>query len=372
MSTRFINKLSTILRKLPRTFSVRSMLLVVAVCAVVTGFFGREWVALQRQWAIARDLASHGNLVLYNVDAYKVRPVSAPANSSLARRVIQACVGAHRAADVYGVDFVHPLTEEDVQSLGKLPSLRVVTLLDCQAPQAVVASLARIDSLRCLRVLVSYNPSRTATLCNSFDLAEFSQIECLEVVGISIDGEFGSRIAKMRGLKELRIESCTLLVGSLDELANSDGIESIHIRFSTIPENMLSTLARMRTLRRLDLRGSNITDKGATAIGSLLNLAALDLADTRVSDDGMLSLARLESLKELDLSKTGITNIGLARLRGLRTLEMLDLSDTKIADGLGPYLLEFPSLQSLTLKGTKISVNEVAELQGRVPHVVAD
>lgn len=110
---------------------------------------------------------------------------------------------------------------------------------------------------------------------------------------------------------ELPITDSTL--GHLDEFPD---LRSLHIvNCPAINDAGLQRLQSLKRLRRLDLRGSSITDSGLANLSELTELRELSLARTSVSDAGLTHLERLTNLEWLGLSNTAVTSDGRKNLK---------------------------------------------------------
>lgn len=141
------------------------------------------------------------------------------------------------------------------------------------------------------------------------------------------------RIARLRNLKELRIE---LDGGGTDikPLSNMTGLESLDLTRSDVISIM--PLAGLAGLRSLTLTCVNVmnpewkmrTLSDITPLSTLTNLRRLSLHGTRVED--VTPLSDMTDLLRLDLSRTLAYRVG--PLANLRKLQDLDLNYVCVSD----------------------------------------
>lgn len=103
---------------------------------------------------------------------------------------------------------------------------------------------------------------------------------------------------------------------ALEELSAFPELTSLHIiNCPGITDAGLKHIAVLTKLRRLDLRGSSISDQGLDQLANLKELRELSLKRTAVSDDGLVHLEELKNLQWLALSDTSVTSNGTNGLR---------------------------------------------------------
>jgi Leucine-rich repeat (LRR) protein len=110
---------------------------------------------------------------------------------------------------------------------------------------------------------------------------------------------------------ELPITDATLK--RLDEFPN---LTSLHVVDCLgITDTGLRALKSLKKLRRLDLRGTSTTDNGLSNLSALTELRELSLSRTSVSDSGLTHLENLTNLEWLALSDTAVTIGGVRKLK---------------------------------------------------------
>jgi hypothetical protein len=85
------------------------------------------------------------------------------------------------------------------------------------------------------------------------------------------------------------------------------------------------------------------------------NVRRLVLESTNVTDRSLDTLSQMKDLQELDLSNCKVTDTGIATLRGNKSIKTLWLTNCDIRDASIDVLLSISQLESIHLKGTKIS-----------------
>jgi len=72
----------------------------------------------------------------------------------------------------------------------------------------------------------------------------------------------------------------------------------------------------------------HITDSDLEHLADLISVRSINLSGTQITDDGLKHLRRLAMLETLDLSGTQVTDAGLEHLKGLTGLRHLGLKNT--------------------------------------------
>ena len=95
---------------------------------------------------------------------------------------------------------------------------------------------------------------------------------------------------------------------ALTNLSTFPHLTSLHIiNCPNVTDAGLEHIESLTKLRQLDLRGSSITDRGLVRLSNLKELRELSLMRTAVTDDGLAHLDELTNLEWLALSDTSVT-----------------------------------------------------------------
>ena len=224
------------------------------------------------------------------------------------------------------LDYSRDDDEELLKRLGRLPSLRYLSLSVEQLTPGMAAALGGMPQLRILRI--------DDTVSTDDDVT--SQ-ECLAAIG------------KLAELEELRLEGMIKIVsGSLGCLDGLKNLKSLGLEVSGVQEweivavagvveaelerldrshglLLLADLPALPRLETIDLRYSRVDDHDLHFLTVLPRLKSLNLTDTFITDAGLLELASLESLEELAINNGMVSVAGLESLLALKHLKSLHL-----------------------------------------------
>ncbi|MEX2559340.1 MAG: hypothetical protein WD403_05460 [Pirellulales bacterium] len=257
-------------------------------------------------------------------------------------------------------------TDESLQHLAELDSLRSITYLDAAGSQITDAGLATLASLPALKDLsVASTAISDAGLKHVAALKALQELD-LTATGITDQGVFdlwnekpdlrvmirnyggmirgGDYAGMITGLPTRHPGALTR--STYEELVLSDGLDLGHPSVTGASLRRLSGAPRLRTL---SLINSSVDDAAMEGLPELQSLERLELANTRVTDRGLHHLERLPNLKSLHLSGSGITDAGLEVIGRLVSLEHLVVMNTNVTDAGLVHLVRLPHLHSVNL-----------------------
>ena len=118
---------------------------------------------------------------------------------------------------------------------------------------------------------------------------------------------------------------------------------------------------------------SDFSDKdGELFKGLEKNIASIRLSGTRISDKSLQWISGLPNLSKLYLDNTLITDEGIALLKNTTELRYLNLVGTSITEKGLRTLSSLPLLKSVYLYQSEVKIEDMAEIQQRMPKVYFD
>lgn len=184
---------------------------------------------------------------------------------------------------VVGVDLngIERVTDEELQKLRDLKSLKTLQLIQTQVTDAGLKELKDLNNLRELRL--------DATQVSDVALKELKNLKSLRMLGLS-----GTQVTDA-GLKELK------------ELKN---LQELRLGGTQVTDAGLKELKGFKELRTLGLAGTQVTDAGLKELKDLKELQDLRLDGTQMSDAGLQELQQLKELRQLNVANTKVTRTG--------------------------------------------------------------
>ena len=169
-------------------------------------------------------------------------------------------------------------------------------------------------------------------------LERFSDLESLDLQGVSISGTAASQISRLQGLNSLSIVDCEIAADATRRI-----------------------LAELKALRDLVLNELSIGDADVGALAGLKQLEYLDLANTRITSRVLEHLVDLPQLTQLTLTGVEIRG-GLDVLPKLTAVQALHLDATNLRDSDIPAVTSIPQLRFIDVSHTKLTTDGVRTL----------
>ena len=282
-------------------FSLRTLLLLVAIVAVGCGWLGRKIEQKRQERAAVQVIRALGAEVYYD---YQVVGRGQPPREPDGPRWLR---------DLLGDDF---LAHVDAVELPQ---------------QGAGAVLANLKSLTRLRVLNASGDELTdASLVPLNELTELQELGLWGADNVTDRG-----IANLRGLHQLRkLHLCRahLTDAGLENLDGLNQLEELDLTYTKIAGDGLRHLKGLTLLKVLNLSQTDVGDAAVVQIKSLPRLVRLDLGATKITDIASRDLSRLTQLEYLNLTLTRITDASLVKLESLSQLRQLWLVATDVSD----------------------------------------
>ncbi len=153
----------------------------------------------------------------------------------------------------------------------------------------------------------------------------------------AIDGATGT-------LSKLVVSGCRKIEGKgLCAKLQNTNLQWLDLSDTSVDGNELEALSTISRLRSLDLAGTN-TSTLADAIGKLVELQHLNVAGTEFDDCLILHLCSLKKLQSLNVRGTRVTGEGIKKLMAkLPKLEVMSSEDPIILDAPGTIIMPAPN-----------------------------
>ncbi len=147
----------------------------------------------------------------------------------------------------------------------------------------------------------------------------------------------------------------TGLGGSVIKGADGSVIE-VSLRAAWISDGELARVTAFPKLRKLDLAYTHINDRALEPLKKLRQLATLDLTFAEhITDAGLAHLRSIPSLERLSLEGTRISDSGMSSLAALANLNALNLRSTLITDSAIEQLETLARLEELSIGANRIA-----------------
>jgi WD40 repeat protein len=341
--------------KLPRRrrwlrFSLRAMLLIVAIVAVWLGFKTRD--ARNQRTALTAIRQAGGtpyfDYQLVNNTNWNLN--ATPPGPDWLRKI----VGEEYFEEVVGVGFEKRSVPPDefgelLKQLCRAGSIKMFSAIETQRSSK---SPRRIYELRQNQAA---NPSASRPGILQALSSAFFHAPGTQILDVMLEP-----IGKIESLESLYLANNAISDVGLKQLQNLRRLETLDLSDTDIKGPGLQYLPIKLT--QLDLRDTSIDDAALEHVGKLINLEHLNLSGTAITDAGLKYLSGLNKLKDLDLSNTCVTATTL-QFDAATPLSTLNLRDTLTNDDGLQQISKLRDLETLLVDETEISDAGLVHLQ---------
>ncbi|ADB16197.1 hypothetical protein Psta_1522 [Pirellula staleyi DSM 6068] len=293
-----------------KSFSLRALLVLMTLFAIVCGYITNDWREARRQWQAeqqAIDLLQRRGLVLQSEPSPRWWSglLRSREQQQIFSRVVM--VGSHNNRLRY--------EPTDAAAYASLTQLQQLDLSTTSAD----------DSL--LQVL-----------------PQLRQLETLDLSGTLVTGHDCPSLAGLTQLRELN-------------LANT--------RFQPAAWRVINGLPK---LEKLNLGSTQVDDAWVIELCQRQpHLQLLGLSKTKVTDQSMSAIASLRLLETLYLEQVSITNQGVQQLAKSRSLRCIDIGHNAIDDGCIAALIAMPSMKAISIHRCKFTAEGKAKVHQAIP-----
>ncbi len=266
------------------------------------------------------------------------------------------------------------LSSKSLLSLSRLTALQTLSLNGCQIRDADWNFLKELNQLQHLALggcglddedlgkLVLLIPQLT-TLCldeckitnqGVFHLEKLEQLQHISLNGCTtIDNEGLASLAKHKGLQHIALDRCDdITKEGLNHLAKLEDLRYLSLKLCNgIEGDALRALEKHTNLRHISLFNSNINDESIKSLVKHTHLQRIELQKcVEVTDAGVTALEKLEHLEHFVLSCDNLTGASLVSFANHKNLKSLVLYCGKnITNGDLQVLGGLSQLESLEL-----------------------
>ncbi|MCU0878510.1 MAG: hypothetical protein MUF06_12055 [Pirellulaceae bacterium] len=176
-------------------------------------------------------------------------------------------------------------------------------------------------------------------------LADLPHIKTLHLVGAKKVTPAGlAHLGRLSHVEDAYFKETWLGPEGLAHISHWRGLRTLWLAETGVTEAQIPWIAANRGLTHLDLSGADIGDESLPAIAGLTDLEVLALRDTRVTPQGIESLSKLPKLAHLYLRGTRLDDAGLGQLAAIPTLQTLEIRRTNTtAEGRARFKAALPN-----------------------------
>nr|CCC91330.1 unnamed protein product [Trypanosoma congolense IL3000] len=266
----------------------------------------------------------------------------------------------------------------NVQCLARITSLEELDLSDCVNVTEGIGDLGRLPSLKSLDI------SGTGT--SDVDLCGICKSLCIEKLILKrcklITDVFC--LQNLPTLQHVNIGECSNIIEGFGVFSVLPELRTLYVHHTAVTDNDLraismsnslvslniascsqiadvSCLSDLKTLEEININLCEGINKGLVEVSSLPNLRSLDACSTAVDDNCLEKIAGSTTLERGYLA--GCVNItDVTPLVAVKSLEYVNLDECTGISGI-KELSSLPLLRVISLRGTRISEEELKELK---------
>jgi hypothetical protein len=258
-------------------FSLRALLLAMALAAIPLGLLAHWISAKHREHEAARTVLNRGGSVSY----FTNRDVR---YRGWRLRGLSLILPKDCFYTVHGISFSKAGDDE----LSLLPSMPQIAEINLEGCQFTNKGLRHFGTLK--------------------------KLTFLELSSSQLNDEGFQHILPHQGLTQLWLEDTQLTDASLPRVALNRGLTHLNLSGTGVTDQGCSHLAGLPELKVLALRATGITNDVVTTLEQLPSLQYLYLMRTPLDDDAVAGLSQLK-LRQLDIRFTQISADGYERLK---------------------------------------------------------
>ena len=267
--------------------------------------------------------------------------------------------------------FIHceNLTTDGLNELLSIPGIQELRLFSTDGLDAsALNTLQKVPGIWTLALFgedpdESFQSSAEEALQALRYVPELRYLELIRIGGT--DTEL-SELAKLKHLRRLEINGCSLNGSSLKYLSDSKNFWFASLSGESVTDELGEGLKELNSLRILELDGTSVTGKVGVGFSSFQNLEQLEVTSSSVDSRIGSHLEPCVSLKRLNLRDNPIDDNFVIPAEQLSQLEWVILSDTTVGDQTCEQLSQLPKLRTLWLDSTKVTDAGLKALADRV------
>jgi hypothetical protein len=259
-------------------WSLRTMLIAVAITATICGWFVR-----------ARHRANEQDPLIASLHRVRLtrwgpRWLDLLGADRFRRQVVGAHVYAHSSE----------AGEQILNRLARLPALQSLYFRIGELTPPMVDALREMPQLRILGI--DNGGERLSDECLN-TIGNLRQLEYLRLENMKLAADDFASLTDLTSLKSISLEFVSVdRAPVLRGLPQLPQVQTVYVSYSDVGNADLRYLVELPHLKRLDLHGTHVTDIGMQGLGHLQSLEEIGIDDEMVTERGLTTLLALERL----------------------------------------------------------------------------
>ncbi|KAL5577257.1 hypothetical protein UlMin_018956 [Ulmus minor] len=256
-----------------------------------------------------------------------------------------------------GQDILNPPCKSSAKlsnSLLKLPYLRTLSAFNCFLTSPVTLSPALFGGLSSLEQLVlQSNPALSGEIPPS--LGKLPSLRVLSLSQNNLEGKIPREIGEMIVLEQLDLSYNNLTGEVPEEIGGLENLSILDLSWNTLEGQVPSTLGQLQLLQKIDLGSNRLVGRIPPDLGKLSRLVLLDLSNNFINGPMPETLSGLVHLEYL-IAYHNPLNTGVPQFIGqLRNLQTLGLSSCGLTGSLPNSLSSLKHLSALYVDNNSLT-----------------
>jgi len=203
------------------------------------------------------------------------------------------------------------ITNQLIPKIAEQDHLTSLTMKNTLVNDEGVAQLSGMKSLKVIDLRVS--PLITDEAMES--LVKIPTLRAVRLIGGNVTDKGVAALLEMPTITELDVRNCRgVTKAGVEKIVQKKTIRVLKLGGSTVDDSFADIVVGMKGLKSLSLENCNVTDAGAAKLAAM-PLEELVLTQTAITNAAVKSLAKMTSLKQLSVTKTHFTKEGVEQLR---------------------------------------------------------
>lgn len=349
------------------SFSIRGLMFMVLLFAVLLGWLGRDIYQHSREKSISKQIEATGGKVYWNGRIWSDDPFvsqfSDPFGPSLTRyqQWMVWAYGENLYDHIHSVEFFSAEKESLLTQFVGLPELNSLTIGRGKISDVSVDAIAQ---LRSLERLSFYHTEITPS-----QLKRLSKLPSLTTIDFQGTPDYLAALAHFPRLESITIRCDHLTKECIASLGNVRGLIEFDVgseSLQPIGKAELVALASLNQCQTLRIHDFSVDDQALEAISEMTSLSDLKIdtnaVNLSISNEGLNYLCKLTSLTRLSIPSAKFDDNSLEILSKLPSIEVISCEGSKVTDAGLKHLESLPNLNDLSIPGCQVSANAIRSL----------
>jgi len=261
------------------------------------------------------------------------------------------------------------ITESGLKEIGKLKSLKLLSLRNTLATDDVLQEAGKLSQLNIL--LISHQGRSVSlskiTKAGISKLKSLKKLKTLSLSGTQLTDHAVDEIVGLKNLESFELVNTSITLDGLTKFSRA--IPNCRVMF--VNNQLPNTMQRINVMKRgtVVVISGHVSNQELAELKQHTPLLELSLPKN-VSDESLRTISKLSSLEKLTVRNNRlITDTGIGSVSEIAGLQELSLGYCRqLTDESANHLVKLKKLIKLNVTGTKISDTAIARIKSALPN----